>query len=164
MKSVPFSSSFLMGHHLLLSRIHLLLLLGCIGRLLLLVGLLLLVLLLLSQSGLLLLLSSVGSLLLLVLLLLTHVGLRAGSMAASTMTGGARATHLLVVSLVLGQNLLPHFLSALVNVRVKLVAVLLDAELLVVVDWNENLLSTDGLFLWIVELSNIRVLECLLSS
>ena len=103
-------------------------------------------------------------LLLLVLLLLTHVGLRAGSMAASTVTRGARATHLLVVSLVLGQNLLPHFLSALVNVRVKLVAVLLDAELLVVIDWNENLLSTDGLFLWIVELSNIRVLECLLSS
>ena len=85
-------------------------------------------------------------------------------MAAATVARGARATHLRIVGLVLGKNLFPHFLSALVDVRVQLVAILLYAELLVVVDWNVNFLSAWWLFLWIVELSNVRMLQGLLGS
>ena len=123
-----------------------------LGALLLLVLLLLFVLLLL------------GVLLLLILLLL-RVLLGASSMTARRLRGpSSRPTHLLVVGLVLCQDLFPHFLLSLVDVRVKFVSVLSDRELLVVVDWNEDLFSADWLFVWVVELSDVRMLQSLLSS
>jgi len=74
------------------------------------------------------------------------------------------STHLLVVSLVLCQNLLTHLLFPLVNIRIQFVSVLLDGELLIIVDRNHNLLGTNWLFLGVVELGNIWMLQCLLSS
>ena len=148
-------------HHLLLSSIHLLLLLLSV-LLLLLVGLLLLVLLL---SHLLLLLMCV---LLLLVLLLTHLTL-ATTPAAGVMGGTrlrlllARPAHLLVIGLVLGENLLSHLLSTLVDIRIELVAILFDGEFLVVVNWYVDLLSAYGFFFGIMELSDVRVLQSLLS-
>ena len=140
-------------HHLLLSSVHLLLLLLSV-LLLLLVGLLLLVL-LLSQLLLLLCVS-----LLLVLLLLTRPTVVRGAGVRLLL---ARPSHLLVVGLVLGENLLPHLLSALVNIRIELVAVLFDGEFLVVVDRYVNLLSANWFFVRVVELSDVGMLQSLLS-
>ena len=146
----------LLLHHLLLSSIHLLLLLLSV-LLLLLIGLLLLIL-LLSH----LLLLSIGLLLLLVLGL-THLRLATMMRGAGMRLLLRRSTHLLIVSLVLGENFLPHLLSALVDIRIELVAVLFDGELLVVIDWDVDFLSANGLFLRVVELSYVRVLQCLFS-
>lgn len=75
-------------------------------------------------------------------------------------TGSA---HLLVISLVLRQDLLPHLLLPLMDIRIKLIAVLLDRELLVVIDRDEDFLSANWFLLWVVELLDIRVLQSLLS-
>ena len=75
---------------------------------------------------------------------------------------GRRPAHLLVVGLVLGEDLLPELLFALVDIRVKLVPVLADRKLLVVVDWNVDLLRAHWLLVWVVELSNVGVLQGLL--
>ena len=124
----------------------LLLLLARLSVLLLLLILLLLILLLLV-------------LLLLAVLLLLRAG-RLGMLLAATVP--ALTSHLLVVCLMLSQNLLPHLLLALVDVRVKLIAVLLVGELLIIIDWNEDLLSAYWLLLRVVELGYVRVLQCLL--
>jgi hypothetical protein len=50
------------------------------------------------------------------------------------------------------QRLLPQFLLALVNVRVELVAVLPDGELLVVIDRNVDFLGANRLIFRVVEL------------
>ena len=71
--------------------------------------------------------------------------------------------HLLVVRLMLRQNLLPHLLLALVDIRVELVTVLLDGELLIIIDGNEDLLCAYGFLLGIVELGNVWMLQGLLS-
>ena len=76
----------------------------------------------------------------------------------------ALATHLLVVGLVLRQNLFPHLLFALVDIRVQLVPILLDREFLIIVNRDKDLLSADGLLLRVVELSYVWVLQCLLCS
>ena len=75
---------------------------------------------------------------------------------------GRRPAHLLVVGLVLGEDLLPEFLFALVDIRVKLVPVLADRKLLVVVDGNVDLLRAHWLLVWVVELSHVGVLQGLL--
>ena len=75
----------------------------------------------------------------------------------------ARSTHLVVVSLVLGQNLLSHLLLPLVDIRIELISIFSDREFLVVINRNENLFVTNWLFLRIMELSHVRVLQCLLS-
>ena len=108
-------------------------------------------------------------LLLLVLLLLILLLLRVllgrpcvtarGLRGATTSSGPA---HLLVVCLMLGQDLLSHLLLSLVDVRVEFVSVLSNRELLVVVNWDEDLLSADWLFIWVVELGHVRVLKGLL--
>jgi len=62
----------------------------------------------------------------------------------------------------LGQDLLSHLLLSLVDIRVEFVSVLSNRELLVVVNWDEDLLSADWLFIWVVELGHVRVLKGLL--
>ena len=74
------------------------------------------------------------------------------------MAGGPAPSHLLVVSLVLSQDLFSHFLFPLVDIRVKLIPVLPDGELLVVVNWDENLLSADWFFVGVMELCDVRML------
>lgn len=70
-------------------------------------------------------------------------------------------SHLLVVSLMLGQNLSAKFLLALVDIRIKLVPVLSDRELLIIVNWNIYFLSANRFFVWVVELGYIWVLKSL---
>lgn len=48
------------------------------------------------------------------------------------------------------------------NICVEFVTVLSDREFLIVVNWNVDLSSTDGLILRVVELSYIGVSQCLL--
>ena len=84
-------------------------------------------------------------------------------MTASTLAcAPSGSAHLLVVGLVLSQDLLTHLLLSLVDVRIQLVSVLTDGELLVVVNWNEDLLCANWLLVWVVELSHVRMLQCLL--
>jgi len=68
------------------------------------------------------------------------------------------STHLLVISLVLSQQLLPHFLLSFVDIRIELVAILFNGEFLIVVNWNEDFLRAYWLFLGVVELSYVWVL------
>jgi len=114
-------------------------------------------------------------LLILLLLILLLLAVLCGLRRPSSMTGWCRLTagastcaasssaHLLVVGLVLGENLLSHFLLSLVDVGVEFVSVLSDWELLVVVNWDEDLFQTVWLLIWVVELSDIWVLKSLLS-
>ena len=74
-------------------------------------------------------------------------------------TVAALPPHLLVVRLVLRQNLLPHLLLALVDIRVELVSIFLDGEFLIIVDGNEDLLGAYGFLLWIVELGHVWMLQ-----
>jgi hypothetical protein len=87
------------------------------------------------------------------------VGLGLARMAASLST----STHLLVISLMLGQQLLPHFLLAFVDIRIELVSVFSDREFLVVIDRYEDFLRAVWFFIWVVELSNVWMLESLFS-
>ena len=88
---------------------------------------------------------------------------RAG--VALSLTGGTRLTaHLLVVGLVLSEDFLAHFFASLMNIRVEFVAVLLDRELLVIINWNENLLCANWFLVGIMELVHVRMLESLLCS
>ena len=59
----------------------------------------------------------------------------------------------------LRQNLLPHLLLALVDIRIELVTVLLDGELLIIIDGNKDFLGAYWLFLWVVELGHIWMLQ-----
>jgi hypothetical protein len=86
----------------------------------------------------------------------TGCGLRGSTTSSSA--------HLLVVGLVLGEYLLSHFLLSLVDVGVELVSVLTDRELLIVINRDEDLFQAVWLLIWVVELSNVRVLKSLLSS
>ena len=83
------------------------------------------------------------------------VGLR---LAAST------PAHLLVICLMLGQNLLSQLLFSLMDIRIKLVAILADGELLVIINRNINFLCTIWLLVRVVELGDVRVFESLFSS
>jgi len=85
----------------------------------------------------------------------------AGSCLGAGATSGS--AHLLVVGLVLGEDLLSHFLLSLVDVGVEFVSVLTDRELLVIVDWDEDLFQAIWLLIWVVELSDVWVLKSLLS-
>ena len=78
-------------------------------------------------------------------------------------TVAALPPHLLVVRLVLRQNLLPHLLLALVDIRIELVSVFSDREFLVVIDRYEDFLRAVWFFIWVVELSNVWMLESLFS-
>ena len=103
--------------------------------------------------------------LLLLILLLLRVLLGRPCVTARGLRGAttsSRPTHLLVVCLMLGQDLLSHLLLSLVDIRVEFVSVLSNRELLVVVNWDEDLLSADWLFIWVVELGHVRVLKGLL--
>jgi hypothetical protein len=71
--------------------------------------------------------------------------------------------HLLVVGLMLGQDFLSHLLLSFVDIRVELVPIFFDRELLVIVNGNENLLCANWLLVGVVELRNVWVLECLLN-
>ena len=71
-------------------------------------------------------------------------------------------SHLLVVGLVLGQDLPSEFLFALVDIRVKLVSVLSDGKLLIIVNRDIYFLGANGLLIWVVELSYVRVLKGLI--
>ena len=72
------------------------------------------------------------------------------------------STHLLVICLMLRQNLLPHLLLAFVDIRIELVAILLDGELLIIINGNEDLLGAYRLLFRVVELGHIRMLQGLL--
>ncbi len=58
----------------------------------------------------------------------------------------------------LRKNFLSEFFFALMDMRVKLVPVFSDRELLVIINRDKYFLVADWLFIWVVELSNIRVL------
>lgn len=62
------------------------------------------------------------------------------------------------------KHLLSDFLLSLVNVSVKLVSVFSDGEFLIVINRNVDLLSANGLILFVMELSHVRMLQRLLSS
>ena len=62
----------------------------------------------------------------------------------------------------LGQDLLCHFLLSLVDVRVQFVSVLTDRELLVVVNRDEDLFQAVWLLIWVMKLSDVRMLKSLL--
>ena len=104
-------------------------------------------------------------LLLLILLLLRILLLLLRRRRLSVLLGAsmsaAGSTHLLVVGLVLCQNFLSHLLLALMDIRIELIAILLDGELLVVVNWDKDFLRTYWFLLWVVELLHIRMLQCL---
>ena len=55
------------------------------------------------------------------------------------------------------QDALSQLLLSPVDVRVELVAVLANRELLIVVDWNVDAAGADGLVFGIVELGDVRV-------
>ena len=74
-----------------------------------------------------------------------------------------RPTHLLIISLMLGKNFLSHLLSTLVDIRIELVAILFDGELLIVVDRNVNFFCTNWLFFGVMELGYVRMFQSLLS-
>lgn len=78
-------------------------------------------------------------------------------MAASLST----ATHLLVISLMLSQQLLPHFLLSFVDIRIELVSVFSDREFLVVIDRYVDFLRADWFLIWVVELRDVRMLKSL---
>ena len=63
----------------------------------------------------------------------------------------------------LRQDLLSHFLLAFVDIRIELVTVLLDGELLVVINWNEDFLGAYWLLLGVMELLDVWMLQGLLS-
>ena len=65
--------------------------------------------------------------------------------------------NLILLGSVLIQTLLAEFLLTLVNVRVQLVTVLPNRELLVVVDRNLNFLGAVRLVVWVMELGNVLV-------
>lgn len=144
--------------------------------LLLVVLLLILLLRLLRRLSVLLLVSSlllllIGRLLMLVCLLLSLVILLLLGVATRCLTCMLVATtavraltaHLLIVGLMLRQDLLSHFFLSLMDVGVKLVAVLFNRELLIIVDRDKDFLRTHGLLLFVVELRHIRMLQSLLS-
>lgn len=121
------------------------------------VVLLLLGVLLLLRVLLLLVLLLLGVLLLLrILLVMRGLALRCLGLTA--------VAHLLVVGLVLGQDLPSKFLFALVDIRVELVPVLANGKLLIIVDWNVDLLRAHWLLVGVVELGHVGVLQGLLSS
>ncbi len=70
----------------------------------------------------------------------------------------------IVIVVVRLENLLSQLLFTLVDVCVKLVAILTNRELLVIINWDVYPLCTYWLIIWIVELGNIGVSESLLSS
>ena len=148
-------SSLLLLISLLLSLLlpHVLLLLKLL-LLLLLVGLLLLVLLLF---------------LLLVLLLLGWGDLLRGmprdllGMACLGLGHLALNSHLLVVGLLLSKDFLPELLLSFVDVWIKLIAIFPNRKLLVVINWYEYLFIANWLFLWVVELSDVGMLQSFLN-
>ena len=71
------------------------------------------------------------------------------------------STHLLVISLMLSQQLFPHFLLAFMDIRIELVTVFSDREFLVVIDRYEDFFHAVWFLIWIVKLSNVRMLKCL---
>ena len=73
-------------------------------------------------------------------------------------------THLLIVRLMLSEDLLTHFLLPLVDIRIKLVTIFSDRELLVVVDRDVDAPIANGLILRIVELSYVGVFQSLVCS
>ena len=69
---------------------------------------------------------------------------------------------LIVVIVVALKDFLSKLLLSLVNVSIKLVSVLSNRELLVVINWNVDFLAAIWFIIRVVELSNVRVLQCLL--
>ena len=52
----------------------------------------------------------------------------------------------------LGEDFLSHLLLSFVDIRVQLVSIFLDRELLVVVDWDENFLRANWFLVFVMEL------------
>ena len=84
-------------------------------------------------------------------------------LAAGTVASRLSSTHLLIISLMLSEDLLSHFFLAFMDIRIELVTILLDGELLVVINWNEDFLSAHWFLLGIMELLHIWMLQSLLS-
>jgi len=84
-------------------------------------------------------------------------------LAAGTVGSRLSSTHLLIISLMLSEDLLSHFFLAFMDIRIELVTILLDGELLVVINWNEDFLSAHWFLLGIMELLHIWMLQSLLS-
>jgi hypothetical protein len=76
----------------------------------------------------------------------------------------ATCTTVVVVIVMALQNLLAEFLLALVDIRVELVAVLTDRELLVIINWNLDLARANWLVVGVVELGHVGVSQGLLCS
>ena len=66
--------------------------------------------------------------------------------------------HLLIIGLVLGKNFLSHFFLLFMDIWIKFVPVLSNWELLVIVNWDEYLLSATRFFFRVVELCNVWML------
>lgn len=104
---------------------------------------------------------------------LSFTGVVVAAAASSSLLAAARrgvrllllcTTPVVVVIVVVTlKNFLAELLLSLVDVRVQLVAVLPDRELLVVVNWNVNLARADRLVIRVVELGNVGVAEGLVS-
>ena len=74
------------------------------------------------------------------------------------------ATPLFEVVVVVGlQDLFSKFLLPLMDISVQFISVFSNRELLVVIDRDIDFLVADGLIIGVVELSNIRVSQTLLS-
>ena len=84
-------------------------------------------------------------------------------LARRAVTSRLSSTHLLIVSLMLSEDLLSHFFLAFMDIRIELVTILLDGELLIVIDWNKDFLGANWFLLGIMELLDVWVLQSLLS-
>jgi len=78
------------------------------------------------------------------------------------LTSSCSPSHLLVVSLMLSKNFFAHFFFPFVNIRIKLISILFYREFLIIINWNKYFLLAIRFFFWIVELSDIGMLKCLL--
>lgn len=67
-------------------------------------------------------------------------------------------SHLLVIGLMLCKNFLSHFLLLFMNIGVELVPVFSNRELLIIINWDEDLLGANWLFFRVMELGNIWML------
>ena len=61
------------------------------------------------------------------------------------------------------EDLLSEFLLPLVDISIQLIPIVSDGKLLIVINWNIDLLLTDRFIIWVVELSHIRMLQGLFS-
>ena len=78
------------------------------------------------------------------------------------LTPSSSPSHLLVVSLVLSKYFFTHFFFPFMNIRIKFISILFYWEFLIIINRNKYFFITISFFFWVVELSHVGMLECLL--